>query len=223
MLTMRDDECTDRRVGWKIGYSRVLDPQTPPDPVFGYVMGENVYRSGSIVSPSDHVNGTTFIEAEVAFWIKTDLPGPVVTREQMKAAVAGVGPAIELVGGRLYAAEGKTHTRNHDITDNVTQVGIVVSDRRYSLDQVDFSRVVGIVEINGEKKAEGPASSIMGKDPFEAMLWLANELPRYGRQLHAGDVVVSGTVVAPPPLRTGESARVVFSDLGTVDVKMAEK
>ena len=34
----------------------------------------------------------------------------------------------------------------------------------------------------------------MGRDPIQGVVWLANELLKYGYQLNAGDFVITGSV-----------------------------
>jgi 2-keto-4-pentenoate hydratase len=60
----------------------------------------------------------------------------------------------------------------------------------------------------------------MAKDPVEAVVWLANELPKHGLYLRANDFVVSGTVVGPPPARAGDKVKVSFTTLGSVGFQM---
>lgn len=217
---LRIKEKSDQRIGWKIGYSRVANDTIPSDPIFGHMMATGLYEDGATLSPESFVNGAPLIEAEIAFWIDRDLAGPTVTRDDVIGAVREVAPAIELVSGWIKAAEGKEHTRNHDIAGNVTHVGVVPGKDRYRLGEIDFSKVAVRIEIDGEVKGEGHASMIMNKDPVEALVWLANELRKYGQYLHAGDLVITGTIALPPELGAGQTARAVFETLGTVEVEM---
>ena len=206
----------DAQVGWKIGWSRVLDPRTPVDPVFGYVLRSDVFESGDPVAADRFVNGSTGVEAEVAIWIDRDLPGPSHTREDVEAAVGKVAPAIEFVSSRVPSP----HPHEHAIVDNVYHAGVVLGGA-VDMSSVDFSTERGRITINGEEKAQGTTRSIMGRDPLEAVLWLANELPKYGRQLSAGQFVVTGTVLTPPPAVAGDHATVTFSTLGSVEIDIA--
>jgi len=210
----------DRLAGWKIGYSRQDDPRTPLDPVFGHVLASQIYESGAVLPASLFVGGTPLVEAEVAVWLASDLPGPAVTREDVVAAVDHIGASIELVSPRAAAPPGASTTRAHDIADDVFHAGAVLSDRRFGVPEINLATERAQVQVNGEVEVEGRTATIMGRDPIEAVVWLANELPKYGQQLRAGQVVLTGTVVNPPPIAAGDTARVEFTTLGAVELTL---
>ena len=78
------------------------------------------------------------------------------------------------------------------------------------------------VEINGETQSEGRSSSIMGRDPIEGVVWLANELLKYGYQLRAGEFVITGNLVTPQVIGLGDSAKIEFSTLGDLELRVSE-
>ena len=217
-LRLAHREQSSRRVGWKIGWSRLANPEDELDPVVGHVMEDRLFPEGEPLSTRYFVEGTTGAEAEIVFYLNKDLPGPEVSAEEVADAVEAVGVAMEFVSGRLT----EPHKREHAVADNVYGAGVVLGAKRFQLDEVDFSGEVGQVEVNATIVEEGPATSIMGKDPFEALVWIANELPKRGMQLHAGDFVVTGTVCVPPPVKAGDSARVIFTNLGSVSADFVE-
>ncbi len=217
-LRLAHREQSSRRVGWKIGWSRLANPEDELDPIVGHIMEDRLFPEGEPLSTRYFVEGTTGAEAEVVFYLNQDLPGPEVSAEELAVSVEAVGVAMEFVSGRLT----QPHEREHAVADNVYGAGVVLGAERFQLDQVDFSGELGQVEVNGTVVEEGPATSIMGKDPFEALLWIANELPKRGMPLQAGDFVVTGTVCVPPRVKAGDSARVVFTNLGSVSVEFVD-
>jgi 2-keto-4-pentenoate hydratase len=218
---LKAKEMADDRIGWKVGYSRVIDAGIAPDPIYGHMMASGLSELGVTVTASNYARGAPYIEAEIAFRINRDLTGPVVTRNELVDAIDGVAPAVELVSGWVQAAQGREHTRNHDIAGNVTHVGLVPGAKWWSLDEVDFSKVAVRVEIDGLVEAEGHATLIMGEDPISSAVWLANELPKYGYLLRAGDIIITGTVLDPPRLEPGSTARAVFETLGDIEISVA--
>lgn len=216
-------EITDERIGWKVGYSRVTEAGATPDPVYGHMMESGLGEPGVTVIAGNYARGAPYIEAEIAFRVNRDLTGPVVTRSELVDAIDGVAPAIELVSGWVQAAPGHEHTRNHDIAGNVTHVGLVPGAKWWPVDEVDFSKVAVRVEIDGLTTAEGHATLIMGEDPIASAVWLANELPKYGHHLRAGDIIITGTVLDPPRLERGSTARAVFETLGDIEVSVAPR
>lgn len=60
------------------------------------------------------------------------------------------------------------------------------------------------------------------EDPLAALVWAANELPKWGMHLKAGEFVLSGTVCPPLPVRAGDSAIVSFTSLGSVSAAFVD-
>ena len=55
--------------------------------------------------------------------------------------------------------------------------------------------------------------------PLAALAWLANELPRYGLSLRAGDYVSTGLTTAIYLAQPGDHLRGDFGPLGQVEVR----
>ena len=211
----------ERRIGWKIGYSRMPEGETTVDPIFGHIMELNRFQQGNQLSPSLFMNDTTAVEGEFAFWIGKNLPGPEVTREQVIDAISAVGGAVELLSSWTQGPEGMETTHTHDITGNVFHVGVLLGQNRVKLSDIDFTQEVVTAEINGKVEATAPATTLMGKDPIEAITWLANEIPKYtDTYLKVGDFVISGTVFSPPPMGPGGKAKMHYTTLGTIEVEV---
>ncbi len=205
-------------VGWKLAWTRQAEPGDVLDPAVGHYMSDRVYSEDEPVPTEFFTNGTTNAEPEIVFYLKDDLPGPVVTEEELIAAIDSVGVGLEFVNWRLT----EPGTREHAILDNGIAVGVVLGAERYPLDAIDINAQMGRVEVNGTEVSEGPATSLMGEGPIAAMLWAANELPKYGMQFEAGQFVFSGTVTIPLPVSAGDSATVSFTDLGSVSATFVE-
>ena len=221
-MRLERKEATDARVGWKIGWSRQTDPRVSIDPVFGHILMSNVYQPGQPVPTDGFVNGQALVEAEVAVWLNQDLPGPAVTRDDVMGAIQEVGGVIELLNPRVGADGEATYTHDHGIADNVFHIGVMFGDQRAPAGEIDWAGERVSLEVNGEARAEGRMSYVMGRDPAQGVVWIANELLKYGYQLRAGDVVITGTVVEPPPIGAGDAARLTYSTLGTVELLVAE-
>ena len=217
-LRLETGRQTARHVGWKLGWTRLAAPDEALDPIVGHYFEERVFPEGTPVSTRFFTEGVSNAEPEIVFYLKEDLPGPQVTRDDVVAAIDSVGIAMEFVNWR--AAE--PNTREHAIADNGIASGVVLGEDRYSLADVDLAELVGSVVVNGEQSSEGSASSIMGEDPLAALVWAANELPKWGMHLKAGDFVLSGTVCVPLPVTAGDSATVSFTHLGSVSADFVE-
>ena len=216
----------DPVAGWKIGWSAQWDPAVPVRPAFGPVAGSLVFSPDEPLDAGRFVNASPGVEAEVVFWLAEDLPpspdGPL-KREDIAAAVRGVAAAIDFVNPRVgpHGADGPD-TRAHGVADNVYAAGVVLPSATVPIDSVDWSRVTGRLTIDGEVRGEAKATVIMGRDPLEALVWLANEMHTYGHRLQAGQFVVTGTVLTPVGATSGDTATVSFTELGEVSISFTD-
>ena len=235
-LRLEHREQTEARVGWKIGWSNQPNPRVAIDPVFGHIMASNVLELGREVSLDHLINGKTGLEAEVVFWLDKDLPGPTVTRDDVIEATAEVASVVELIKPRVagYGSESLAvpaggeqpisdwpNRHNHGIIDNVWHIGVIFGSNPVGLDEVDFMNERVSLAVNDETIVEGRFSWTMGRDPIQGVVWLANELLKYGYQLSAGDFVITGSVAYTESVFPGDRATLTYSSLGTIDMSVA--
>jgi len=209
---------SDPIAGWKLGWTRLADRSEPLDPIMGHYVQSRVFKTGEPVSTRHFTEGTASAEPEIVFYLSKDLAGPTVTRAEVIDAIEGVGIAMEFVNWRAL----EPRTREHAIADNGIASGVILAERRYDVRNLDFSAIDGSVTVNSAETSTGRSNSIMGKDPIEGLVWAANELPKYGMHLKAGQFIVSGTVTQPLPVSAGDRARIAFTGLGSVDALFIE-
>lgn len=205
----------EKLIGWKLGGTYTADPQVEPDPLFGFILASDVYQSGSKIPARKFSQDVTFVEAEIGYWIGKDLPGPEVSRESLEAAIQGVGGSCELISVRVRAADGRRQAPTElAICDGVAHGGVLLPSRVVPLGKVVLADEVGSVRINGAEVSQGSAANIMNGDGLAAVLFLANELPKRGRLLRAGDFVVSGSMLIAPQASPGDRVEIRFSTFG---------
>ena len=205
------------RAGWKLAWTRMPEDGVL-DPAFGHYLADRVFPAGTPVSTRYFTAGTAMAEPEIVFYFKNDLPGPVVTREDVIDAIDSIGIAMEFVNWRAL----EPRTREHAIVDNGIAAGVVLGEARFDLAAVDFTRETGTVTVNDGETSSGPATIIMGEDPLAAVVWAANELTRYGMHFRAGEFVVSGSVCIPLPVVAGDTATISFTNLGSLEVSFID-
>ena len=208
----------DPHVGWKLGWTRLTEPGAELDPIVGHYLRSRVSRASEPFSTRWFTEGTAFAEPEIVFYLNRDLPGPTVTREEVIEAIESVGIAMEFVHWRAE----EPNTREHAIVDNGIAVGVILGEEQFDVANLDFSQIEGTVTVNSSDSRVGSTTTIMGVDPIEGLLWAANELPKYGMHLQAGQFVVSGTVCEPLPVSAGDSARIAFTGMGSLGATFVE-
>ncbi len=196
--------------GWKMGGSRVTDSTQTFHPVFGFMMASYEHPSGGTANSSRFVNGSPLVEAEVGFTFKKDLPGPKISRQELLAAIDSVGGFSELISIRVRDAKGGTKaTLPQAIADGLANGGFIQPKHKLSFQKFDPNQVVTAeVLVNGQVRAKGDSK---GFRFIDALLYLANTLPQYGQHLRAGDIVITGSVLKPPPAHAGDRVEIRFS------------
>ncbi|WP_213450381.1 2-keto-4-pentenoate hydratase [Rhizomonospora bruguierae] len=151
------------------------------------------------------------VEPEIAFVLGRDLPGPEATAAEAAAAVGHVAPAFEVVDSRIA---GWARCAPDLIADNGAGCGAVLgAPAAYDADAVRTATCQ--LRVDDGEPVRGSASAVLG-DPLLAVVWLANALAGHGRLLRRGDVVLTGSMTAPAPLRPGTRVAADFGPLGTV-------
>ncbi len=218
-LLAKMESAGDRLVGWKMGGTKIVQPGDTLDPIFGFMLASNEFESGSTIDVTRFAADTPIIEAEIGFWIGKDLPGPIVTREQLTASIEGVGGASEIISTRLRDAEGGLKTGvNIGIADGLSHGGFILPKKQLLLDMANFDTDTGRVEINGELIAQGEAKVMMEGAPLEAVLALANSLPKHGHHLRAGQVVIIGSLLDSPPAKADDRVTIGFTSFESLHI-----
>jgi len=212
----------ERLAGWKMGGTKIVKQGEKIDPIFGFMLASDEFKSGTTVNATRFAADEPIIEAELGFWIGKDLPGPKVSLAQLKDALAGVGGASEIISARLRDTEGGLDTGvDIAIADGLSHGGFILPQKTVSLAEAHFETEVGSVEINDKVIATGAAKVMMQGKPLNAVLALANRLLKHGRHLRAGQVVIIGSLLDSPPAAAGDHVKIGFTSFEslTIDFK----
>ncbi len=213
----------EQLVGWKMGGTRLTNPDADPDPSFAYILRSDSLADGAEVSAATYVAGDLMVEAEIAFIIGEDLAGTTHSPEAVRAAVEAVAGAIELIDVRIVASDdGNEPTMDHMVAANLSHAGVILTETRMPMDAIDVAAETATVFVDDVEAAMGAGSQIMGTSPFDALVWIANALPAQGKMLRAGDIVITGGLYDNPIITAGQQARVSFSTLGELSVSMGD-
>jgi len=202
-------------VGMKIGFtSRAIQKLLGVnEPAYGHLLSSTYIDDGSSIIIDELIQ--PMVEAEVAFIIKEDIEGPGVTVADVLRATEGVMPAIEVVDSRIRDWKIKIQDT---IADNASAARFVLGGVLRPVKNIDL-RLIGLVfEVDGEVVSTATGAAIMG-NPAIAVAWLANNLAQYGEKLHAGNVILSGSLIAAAPAAKGTYFKATFSHLGSVSVR----
>lgn len=209
-------------IGWKIGLtSKVMqDALGIETPDSGVLYDDMLFESGSEVPKGRFIQPR--IEAEIAFVMKAPLSGDV-TREDVLAATDYVTPSLEILDTRILRADpvtGQTRKIFDTVADNAANAGIVLGAARNAPDAFDLRWTGAIVRKNDEVVATGLGAAVLD-DPVMGLVWLARRMDQYGQRIEAGQVILSGSFIAPIECPAGTRIQADFGPFGAVDIDFA--
>lgn len=205
-----------RVVGRKVGLtSPAVQAQIGVDqPDFGVLLDDMGYADGARVP----INGLlqAKVEAEVAFVLGADLADGDLDDAQVRAAVAQVVPALEIVDSRIAAWD---ITFADTVADNGSSALYVLGSASKTLDEVEPVEVEMTMTRDGKVVSTGNGAACLG-DPLKALAWLARTARDFGEPLRAGQVILSGALGPMVTVTAGDTFEAQISGLGSVSVSL---
>ena len=183
-------------LGWKLGMGvpAAMAKLGTDAPLVGYLLAPARVDDGGTVSLDGW--GTAKLEPEIAVHMGADLAAGA-SRADAEAAIAGLGPAIELVDldpsaddpeAILAADIFQRHVLLGPVTEGATAAG--TSARALK---------------NGEEAAATADATEATGDPVDLVLHVANVVGAAGEGLRAGEVVICGSVIPALDVAPGDT------------------
>jgi 2-keto-4-pentenoate hydratase len=184
-------------------------------PCMGTIFAARVHASPATIAKAEFVN--VRIECELAVRLGRDLPQAAApyTRASVRAAVAEIMPAFELIEDR--GAEYKSTKALSLIADNAWNGGVVLGPATPLPAGLDLDGIAGALASNGKAIAIGRTD-----DPLGALAWLATQAAECDRPLTAGMVVITGSVIVTVDIAPGERLDFSLDGLGAVTLTARE-
>ena len=183
-------------------------------PLFGRLLSQSTSPSGTTLAADQFTHRV--IEAEFAFRVGVDVE-PVNgghTRATIAEHIDALIPGIEIVDHRFESwAVGALRIAADNAIHGWWLHGEPVGDWGGH----DLAASVVSVTRNGELVTTGSGAAVLGH-PLDVMAWLADELPRFGLQLRAGDFVTTGVATDVFEAGAGDSCVADFGPFGRVTV-----
>lgn len=180
-----------RPLGWKAGFGApaAMAKLGIDRPLVGFLMREAKIESGSTVSVAGWK--APVAEPEVAIHMGADLRAGATT-DEVKAAIAGVGPAIELADLNPVTEDIETILRC-DIYHRHVVLG--PCDTRRAGGRV--GGLTGRMFRRGEEAAATTEIEANTGRLTDITAHIANVLGHFGEWIHEGEVIIAGSVVPP--------------------------
>jgi 2-keto-4-pentenoate hydratase len=177
-------------------------------PCGGAIFARTIHSSPARLRTADFVN--LRIESEIALKLGADLPaaGAPWTRETVAPAVAAAMPAFELIEDR-NADYAQTEASSL-IVENCWNGGVVIGTPK-AMPVAALVGIPGRLTVGGNAAGHGAA-----EDPGATLAWLANHLAERGRDLKAGMVVITGSLIPTVSIAAGQRAVFTVDGLGEI-------
>lgn len=182
------------------------------EPIYGHIfdymaVDQGILPMRELIHPK--------VEAEIAIVLGKDIQGPGITGAQVLAATECVIPALEIIDSRY---ENFQFTLPDVIADNTSasRVFLGTTFRKPEEWGLDLDLVGVTLSINGELRDLGAGAAVLGH-PAHSVAMLANMLSRRGRNLKAGQLILTGGITGAHPLAPGDVVSAKWDGLGSIE------
>ena len=215
MLALRRARIEDgaRPLGWKVGFGSpaAFELLNTDRPLVGFLTDRSLLDDGATVPVGGWT--TPMLEPEIAVHLAHDLEGDA-THADVRAAIGGLSAAIELADVDVTPADPEPILAGN------------IYHRHVLLGPVDEGRTTadgirGRVLRDGEEIAATDTPEAATGQLAEVVRLTAELLAASGERLRAGDVVITGSIVAPVKVAPGESVTAEIDPLGSLTVLIA--
>ena len=187
-------------LGWKMGLTvpAVQESLGLSGPVAGFLTTGTQVADGTELSLAGFT--MAMLEPEVAIHVGED------------GAVAGLGPAIEIVDIDLPFEDVEAI-----LAGNVFHRAVVLGP---AVAGATVEGVTARVSLRGEEVASAEAAPVVG-DPADVISFVSDWLAPYGGSVSPGEVIIAGSITPPQPVAPGDSASVDLGPLGSLALRFA--
>ena len=206
-----------RTVGYKVACTNKLaqDLLRVDGPFCGRLLSPTAHAAPARLSAADFVH--RILEAEFAFEMADTVPvaAEPYTADSIAPFVRAILPAIEIVDWHYvdWTAAGALSL----IADNAIHGAWIAGEPYEAWRDLDLPTHDVRLIVNGQVTTQGNGAAVLGH-PLNVLAWLANELPKFGGVLKAGERVSTGVCTDVYEGKAGDSVRADFGILGGVDL-----
>jgi 2-keto-4-pentenoate hydratase len=215
MLALRRDRLDQgaRALGWKVGFGSpaAFELLGTDRPLVGFLTDRSLVDDGATVPVGDWT--APMLEPEIAVHLARDVDGDA-SHDDVRAAIGGLSAAIELADVDVPPADPEPI-----LAGNIYHRHVLlgpVDEGRTTADGVRGRLLRDGVEIAATDTPEAATGELA-----EIVRSTAELLAAHGERLRAGDVVITGSIVAPVKVGPGETVTAELDPLGSLTVVIA--
>lgn len=206
-------EAGERSIGWKIGFGApaAMARLALEAPLIGFLTDRASVAAGTTVSLAGWSKPAA--EPEIAVYLGADLSGEV-DRATARAAIAGIGPAIELAD-----VDRPPENVEAILATNIYQ-------RHVILGRCDGTRAGGRLDGVQARVVRNDVEIARTDDPqaltgelIDLVRHVARTLSACGVRLRAGERIITGSIVPPLWVEPGEALTFTLDPIDTISIR----
>ena len=211
------DQHGGQRIGYKIACTNPVVQQelNIAGPLFGQLLSFSTQSSPATLHADDFL--VRVVEVEFAFRMGENVSPTAIpyTRESIAPLIDVALPGIELVSHRFvdWTQVGAPSVA----ADNAIHAAWIHGAPFAGWRALDLAQHAVSLTVNGQLVCQGQGLQVLGH-PLNVVAWLANELPKHGKQLQAGDYITTGVATEVYLAAAGDQMRADFGVIGSVEL-----
>jgi 2-keto-4-pentenoate hydratase len=204
----------EKSLGWKVGFGApaALARLGTDAPLIGFLTDKSRLPSEATASIAGWTSPVA--EPEIAVYLGSDLVEGA-DRETARAAIAAVGPAIELADVH-FPPDDVEAILNGNIYHRHVILGRADSSRAGCV----LDGLVGRVYHNGLMVSETTDSQAVTGDLVDIVRHVADLLPVFGERLRAGEIIITGSIVPPMTIAAKDTFRFALDPVDTIAITL---
>jgi 2-keto-4-pentenoate hydratase len=216
-LRRRRLEAGDHALGWKVGFAApaMLERLNISGPLVGFLLRSARVRSGDSVSFAGWSKPVA--EPEIAVHIGRDVAAGS-DRETAQGAVAGISPAIELVD-----LDTPPEDPERILAGNIYQRHVVLGESGPARAGSTADGLTCRIRRRGSESAKTTDPQANTGEWIEIVRHVADVLAAFGERLRGGEIIITGSVVAPLAIEPDEhTMSFEVEPVGSVSVRFSK-
>ena len=215
-LRLRQDRLNagEKSIGWKVGFGAPasLERLKLDAPLIGFLTDKTILQTGASISIAGYVKAA--VEPEIAVYMGKDLPKSP-DRETTKAAIASLGPAIELAD-----VDFSPDAVEAILAGNIYNRHVILGSKDPSRAGCVLDGLVGKIYRDGHEYAVTEDPQSMTGDIVDIVSMVSNTLSVFGEKLGKGDVIITGSIVTPLWVEINNVIRYSLEPIDTVSISI---
>jgi 2-keto-4-pentenoate hydratase len=203
----------EKAVGWKVAFGAPAAMQrlSLAAPLVGFLTDRALLASGATVPLANWAKPAA--EAEIAVHMGRDLPGGA-DRDRVKAAVAGLGPAIEIADVDIAPDDVE-----EILAGNIYQRHVIVGPCDTERAGCTLDGLTCRVARRGTEIARTSDPQALTGEIIGIVRHVATVLAACGERLRAGEIIITGSIIPPLWVEAGDDISFALEPVSSLSVR----